>query len=353
MALVMLNSTTKRGNSFLLRVAIGIGVGVLSAFLLTQSFAQGGAKIQQQHLFQRDSITILITDSGLGGLSVCAELEKRLESYRAFRQVRLIFVNALPDASQPYNGMQNKQEQLRVFDDVLTGLNAGFHPDVILIACNTLSVLFPETRFAQSATIPVKSIVEAGARVLAEKVRKNNNSQVIIFGTETTIRSGAYQRLLMAAGVSKDRITVQACHLLESEIQTNPTSDIVSNLIDMYTSEALEKTTNKGMSAYIAGLCCSHYGYSSNMFQQTLKRQLGSDCDLVNPNESMVDSFFESRPIRIWESTAISVEVVSCVRFSPEEVSSISTAVEPVSHKTAVALQGYRFDKNLFSFKTK
>jgi len=46
---------------------------------------------------QRSDVTILVTDSGLGGLSVAADLAARLPASGIVRSARIVFVNAEPD----------------------------------------------------------------------------------------------------------------------------------------------------------------------------------------------------------------------------------------------------------------
>ena len=72
------------------------GGAVVLALLLLQLFpfhstlSQNDVNAQIARLFERDSVTVLITDSGLGGLSVCADLEARLSKLRSFKKVKLV-----------------------------------------------------------------------------------------------------------------------------------------------------------------------------------------------------------------------------------------------------------------------
>ena len=47
-------------------------------------------------LLNKKKITIVITDSGLGGISILAGIEAKLKETRSFEEVNLIFFNALP-----------------------------------------------------------------------------------------------------------------------------------------------------------------------------------------------------------------------------------------------------------------
>lgn len=315
------------------------------------ALAQKEYDAQIAKLFGRDSLTIVITDSGLGGLSVCAELEAYLSSVKSIGKVRLVFVNALADAASPYNAMADKAQQLRVFDDALTGMKRWYHPDAILIACNTLSALYPETSASSKEDIPVVSIIDVGSKMIADRAKKSGSSQFLILGTPTTISSGIYVKQLAVFGISQERIVSQSCKLLETEIQADPKSDIVSSLVETYLDEAMEKVDTKRAGMLLVGLCCSHYGYSTAAFSQVLERKVGKRYELINPNKAMVALFTVANRVRAGKPTKTSVEVVSRVPFTEQEIHSIAGALNGTSRKTAEALRLYRLKEDLFPFK--
>ncbi len=301
-------------------------------------------------IFQKKEITVLITDSGLGGLSVCAELEKGLRQQGVFQKVRLVFANALPDTAHTYNSMRSREEQIQALDAALGGMVKRFRPDVALIACNTLSVLYPDTRFAQAASIPVLGIVESGVRILAEKLQQNPASRLILFGTPITIREAAHQKGLLRTGVDVGRITVQACPNLETEIQADPKSDVVRNLVEACAREALGQGALPPSAPLVAGLCCSHYGYSQELFRQILQELSGGKVEVVDPNLEMSRLFLNQGMVSRFPETATTVEVVSRVPLSQEERQSIAFLLTMTSPATAEALIGYQRQADLFPF---
>jgi glutamate racemase len=324
---------------------------LLQLFPYRPSFSQNDVSKQIAQLFERDSVTILITDSGLGGLSVCADLEVELSKSKSFKNVRLIFVNALPDLALTYNSMTSMEVQARAFDKALEGFVRRYRPDVILIACNTLSAVYPETRFARSAKIPVVSIIEVGAQMIAERVKASTKSSVLLLGTATTISSGLYEQKLGKLGVPTTDIASQSCPLLETEIQADPKSDIVGNLVEVYTGEGMEKIGKRHAGTLVVGLCCSHYGYSLDAFDRSFKQQGALKYELVNPNKAMVALFENGADRGKLRRTSVSVEVASKVKFTPQEISSISRSVGQTSQKTAQALRHYTFKEDLFQIK--
>jgi len=315
------------------------------------ALAQTKDEAQIAKLFERDSLTIVITDSGLGGLSVCAELDQYLSRVKSIRKVNLVFVNALPDASSPYNAMADKARQLSVFDDALAGMKRWYHPDAILIACNTLSALYPETSDAATKDIPVISIIDVGSKMIAERAKKSGSTQFLLLGTPTTITSGIYVKQLGALGIPQDRIVSQPCKLLETEIQADPASDIVGSLVETYVDEAMEKIDAKNAGKISVGLCCSHYGYSAKAFSEALKQRVGDRFELLNPNKAMVALFSVAERVKPGKPTTTSVKVISRVPFTDQEVESIAGTLGNTSRKTADALRRYQLKEDLFPFK--
>lgn len=96
-------------------------------------------------------VTIVVTDSGLGGLSVVADLAARLPPSEIPRMARVVFVNALLDDSIGYDDIPKLADKVRVFDAALAAMETRDQPDLILIACNTLSVFYDETEHARRA----------------------------------------------------------------------------------------------------------------------------------------------------------------------------------------------------------
>jgi glutamate racemase len=315
------------------------------------ALAQNEYEVRIAKLFGRDSVTIVITDSGLGGLSVCAELEAYLGGLKSAGRVKLVFVNALPDASSPYNAMPDKVRQLQVFDDALAGMKRWYHPDAILIACNTLSALYPETAAASKEDIPVVSIINVGSKMIADRAKQSGSSQFLLLGTPTTIASGIYVKQLGALGIPQNRIVSQSCRLLETEIQADPASDVVSSLVETYVDEAMEKIDTQRVGKISVGLCCSHYGYSAKAFSQALKQKVGDRFELLNPNKAMVALFTVAGRVKSRRPTTTSVEVVSRAAFTEQEIESIAGALNKTSRKTANALRHYELKEDLFPFK--
>ncbi len=106
-----------------------------------------------QVLFNQRKVLIALIDSGLGGLSICAEMEQALQRQPLFRNAALIYFNVWPEQIRGYNILSSVSERVRVFNRALSGIKI-FSPDLIMIACNTLSALYDRTAFSRHTTIP-------------------------------------------------------------------------------------------------------------------------------------------------------------------------------------------------------
>ncbi len=72
-----------------------------------------------------------------------------------------------------------------VFNTAMEAM-AAYAPDTILIACNTLSVIYPFTAFFPGHGYPGNGIVDHGITLVYEHLKQTPDSRVVIFGTPTT-----------------------------------------------------------------------------------------------------------------------------------------------------------------------
>ena len=329
----------------ILLAAVGMGAGVQY-----HETDRPAASDRLGQFFQKDSVTIAVTDSGLGGLAVTAAVDRLLEQYRVFAQVRLIFVNSLPDRNHLYNQMESMEEKARVFDSALAGMTRTFQPDLILIACNTLSVVFPQTEFAHSSHVPVIGIVEFGVDQVANALRNDSTASAIILGTPTTIGQNTHAAGLAELGFDSTRVETQACDMLESEIQADPTSDIVRSMVEMYAEEALDRRADRPQGDLVLALCCSHYGFARGVFRDVFQSLSGHPVTIVDPNVAMSESVAPLELRGRFKETGVTVEVVSQAEILAEETTAMAAAVRPVSAATADALTEYTRISRLFSY---
>jgi glutamate racemase len=316
---------------------------------IVASAQQDSLQQQVADLVHRDSIKVLVTDSGLGGLSVCAAIDSLAASTGRYSGMQLIFANALPDSGSGYNRMKTIDEKVKVFNDALNGMVNTYRPDLILIACNTLSVVYPHTPFSRTAGIPVVGIVSMGVDLIAEELHRHPGSRVIVFGTETTIGAGTHKRLLVERGVPQDQIAVQACSGLAGEIERDAHGQRVEDAITRYVAEAMG--TGTPLQGAVAGaLCCTHYGYAAGLFRSAIARHTTGEVTILDPNMRMARMLFPPGQRSVHASPRVNVQVVSRAVITPEEMQSIGSLLRPVSERTAAALHSYELKRDLFPF---
>jgi len=299
-----------------------------------------------------NKINIVVTDSGLGGLSVAAELEQLLRERNLKGNFEITFFNSLADSNYGYNKMNSMEEKARVFDSALDSIKKHFFPDLILIACNTLSVVYPHTQFSKDPSNNVMEIVDLGVNAVLSEISSNEKDNIIILGTPTTIFSTVHKEKLISEGIGKEQIINQECLSLESEIQADPESITVADLIKDYLVSSSQKII-KNEGKVIAALCCTHYGYSLPLFNKEMKTLFNDNFVIVNPNRSMASKaaeILEGLADNTKEFSHISVDVVSKVIISESTKTALGKLLEKISPKTSEALKNYIFNKDLFNY---
>jgi len=300
--------------------------------------------------FQKSEVTIAVTDSGLGGLSIMADAAERMREAKVFQKVNFVFYNALFSNEGGYNSLKTREEKIRIFDSALKSLEKNFRPDLILIGCNTLSTIYKDTSFSQETKIPVVGIIEAGVELIAQNLKASPDSKVIIFATQTTVSEETHKKKLEEKGIHSERIILEACPELVNYIEKGYDSEETEMLISAYVDEALLKIQNIQSPLYVS-LNCTHYGYSFGLWREAFR---GNDLEplaFLNPNSKMSDFLFESKRRDRFRSTEISSQVVSMVKISPERIDSIGNWLKGISPHTAEALFNYELRENLFEWR--
>ena len=225
---------------------------------------------------------VAITDSGVGGLAVCADLEARLERAPPGAPVELLYLNAALEDDYSYNAMPTREEKLRTFDNFLHAAAERYHPDLMFIACNTLSVLFRDPWFDAHRQVPILGIVEAGQHELAAAWRADPQAGVILFATPTTIEEGIYRQHLATLGVADGQIAEQACPGLPDAISNDASGALATELLQRFVPQALAQF-HAPPARVAAFLGCTHYGYQAGAFEHELQKTVGA-VRILNPN---------------------------------------------------------------------
>lgn len=297
----------------------------------------------------KKQMTLLVTDSGLGGLSVCAGMAARFANDARYDRIQLVYFNAWPEQHKGYRHYPNPADRSKVFHNALVAM-AKYNPDHIYIACNTLSVIYPFTRFAKKTSIPVTGIVDHGIQMIYNALTRNASACAVIFATPITIHENSHKAALIERGIDPERIITQECLALAGKIERAPFSDEVKTLIDENAAQAAQKLKNKGETVY-AGLCCTHFGYCKNIFKRTLARHTDRNIKILNPNEAMSDA--ACHKIIAGGAPQMSIDIVSRVSWDPAGIEAYDRLLSKVSPDVVDALKNYRLDRHLFSIELK
>jgi glutamate racemase len=189
------------------------------------------------------SPTILIFDSGLGGLTVFREVAK------ARPDARLIY--AADDAFFPYGDMEASNLIARVVA-VMEELIAKHRPDLVVIACNTASTLVLPTLRARFS-VPFVGTVPA----IKPACAASNTKLVSVLGTEATVKR-EYTRALIREYAKSCTVTLVGSQRLagyaEAELRGEPVADgaIAAETAPCFVEEDGRRTD-------VVVLACTHY----------------------------------------------------------------------------------------------
>ena len=302
-------------------------------------------------LLEKESLTIVVTDSGLGGLSVVADAAGKFRQNPAFKSVNLVYVSALFRDDGGYNSLQTRREKLAVFSSALQSMQDRFAPDIILVACNTLSVLIPDTEFARTSSVPVVGIVEYGVEQVAEQLRGKPSGKNIIFATQTTIDEGTHKAQLLDLGFEDEQIVTQSCPQLTLYIEQGFDSPYTEMLIDAYVDEALSGMGETSGPLSIS-FACTHFGYSMEFWEQAFASR-GIELDAVlNPNTRMIDFLLPAPLKQRYSESDITVQVVSMIDIPADRLDSIGRYLHAVSPATEAALRDFELNSDLFEWQS-
>lgn len=287
---------------------------------------------------------MVVTDSGIGGVGIAAELFRTLQTRGPYARATVIFYNALFDAHSGYNVLTDMVEKVRILDTALHGI-LRFQPDALLLGSNTLSVLYGQTRFAQTAPLPVTGLLHLGVEnIMRQSAEERSQSAVVLFATPLTVREGVFLDRL-SGHFSKDQIVEQACTGLEHAIGDGdlPT---VHRLIDQYVEQAMERIPRHTRRVY-ASLHCTHFGYYQAAFEAALRRFDAPDFKVLNPNAELAHSVVPKGAIPA-ENPRVDIRFVSKVHFNPEGLRSLRAYIHAISPEAGRAFEAYEYVPDLF-----
>ena len=188
--------------------------------------------------------TILVFDSGLGGLTVLEAVRRARPDAR--------YVYAADDAAFPYGRLSEADLVARVLD-VMGQLIAAHRPDLVVIACNTASTLvLPALR--QRFTTPFVGVVPP----IKPAAATTRSGLITLLATPGTV-ARSYTRDLIATYASACAVTLVGSRNLatfaEAEMAGTPVDDatLLAEIATCFVSAGDGRRTD------VVCLSCTHY----------------------------------------------------------------------------------------------
>jgi len=180
-----------------------------------------------------------VFDSGVGGLTVVKSLRKYLPDEK------IIYFG--DTARVPYG---NKSAlTVKRFSEEIMDFLIEKNVKTIIAACNTASSLAIPS-LSKNYSVPVLGVINAG---VSESVKVSKTKRIGVIGTNSTISSGIYDRVVRNEG-KEYKLFSQSCPLFVPLVENRHLSDAISRKI---AEKYLNKLKKKKIDVLILG--CTHY----------------------------------------------------------------------------------------------
>lgn len=292
-------------------------------------------------------MTIVFTDSGLGGLSIMAEFVRRLTENPVPNPVtitKIIFYNALLQNGYGYNTMKSQSEKIHVFSRVLNAINHQFQPSIIAIACNTLSVIYPMTDYHNLQKDQVIPILITGRNIIRTYQIQYPDIPICVVATPITIQSKIYQ-------FDDPDIIPWAADGLAGAIEADANGrQVKESIASLFQNIRQEHPALHTITLFLG---CTHYGYASHVF---IREAAACNIELhriLNPNSAFANHIYDlvstPHPAHPAHPGAMpEIQVLSRAAFSENEKKNIMNFILPISTSVAGALDHYTHNPDLF-----
>jgi glutamate racemase len=202
-----------------------------------------------------------VFDSGIGGLTVAAEIFRRLP------HENVVYFG--DTGRYPYG--PRSQEIVRKFSRQNTNFLLEQGVKFIVVACNTASAMALDY-IKKIYQIPMIGVIEPGAAAAAGKT---SSGRIGVIGTQGTIESSSYQKALKALDGSL-KIYSRACPLFVALAEEGYINRPAARLI---AEDYLKDLKRRKIDALVLG--CTHYPLLKN----TISRVMGKNVRLIDSAE--------------------------------------------------------------------
>ena len=292
---------------------------------------------------------IVITDSGLGGLSVCAQLIHLLKDFSVLKNsgnpkcdIKVTYVNAVPSNDKGYNEMSGKKEQIETFEKIISNTVRLISPDSIFVACGTLSVLLNQLTLPEDQSVKIEGIVSIGIQLLLDSLKNNPKARAIIMATPSTISNKTFQRELHKNGIPENQIIAQSCPNLANEISNDAEGSKVWDRIQYWVKKSLQKLQGNTKEHLIIFLGCTHYSYHETIFKKAFLNEGFNKITVLNPNyaaaEKLKNYVLNDQTVNSVLKISPLINFLSPYAIPAQEIITLKKLITPISPETSQAL---------------
>ncbi|MEZ5509523.1 MAG: glutamate racemase [Gammaproteobacteria bacterium] len=209
--------------------------------------------------------TLLIFDSGIGGLSIADEIRARIPVSRIFY--------VADNAIFPY-GIQEESVLIQRLLDLLPFLEVYARPDLIVIACNTASTVVLEPLRQQTRT-PIIGVVPA----IKPAAQLSQNQHIGLLATAGTVKRQYVQKLIdsFASHCTVTKVgSSELVHEAENKLRGLPVDDAVI-------AQALAPFGTAQPTPDVVVLGCTHFPF----LRDEITRHLPPGTRLIDSGEAI------------------------------------------------------------------
>lgn len=287
--------------------------------------------------------TIVFTDSGLGGLLSFANFYTFLNKAHgiSYSEIDLLYFNALPESGAGYSKMKSRAQMVNTFNRALNALQNRYSPDIIAIACNTLSAAYPETTFANDNKHVIE-IITAGRSQISIHIKQFRHEPILVFATPTTINSGVYH-------FDNPNVIPVSGGNLASLIEADYSSSSVRKCVRTIIQTANNKLKSEKIISIFLG--CTHYGFIKEIFYELCQDYNFSINTILDPQEIFVDVLktkIQSNDKSSNRETKINLKIESQAVIESFEIKSISSLLQNDHPEISTLLRNYTRLPKLF-----
>lgn len=232
-------------------------------------------------MFLKKQCPIGMFDSGIGGLTVLCEVEKKLP-----KESIIYFGDT---ARHPYGEKSPENIKRYAMENAKYLLKSQIK--MLIIACNTAASAVSIEKLQKKFTIPVIGVIEPGAE---KAVSISKNGKIAVLATKATIHSGAYQNQIKRLMPHAQIVSIP-CPLLAQLVEEGMQEHLATRLILQEYLKPLEKLK---VDTILLG--CTHYPPLKSIIQEIA----GPYVEIVDSATTLAEKAHETLTLNALASTS-------------------------------------------------